>query len=228
MTIERVLQTIWTLLVQFWREKTGKLKPAPVEMPVEPAKPFSRTHETQAAIHEAGHTIAAWFCAFVADVKSVHIAVSTHGGASGETHYQGDLSAHRAQWCYVVIALAGIAAEAKVFKRWHAGKASTDLLRARELATSVVGTKAPWKALDAPEQRFELAYEPALTAGEVQTLRQAYVMARLLLDKHEVRFYRCAGLLLHRRKVSSTDLTAALGSRSFTKLAAMLSGFWLP
>jgi len=230
MTFRRLLLAIWVLIVRFWHEQKRKLEtpmpppvPSPIASEIKSKVPFPETRETKTAIHEAGHTIAAWFCTFIDDVKSARIEAN-----GGEVRHSSSAFGADFTWCRMVIALAGVAAEAKVYKRWRSGEAKEDLMRVREFATKVVGTKPPWGVLFAPPQGFESVYKSPLSSDESHVIRSAYAMARLLLDKHEIRLYRCAGLLLHRRKITSSDLTAALGSRGFLRVAATSCGFWLP
>jgi ATP-dependent Zn protease len=216
-TVRRLLQAIWVLLVQFWREKTRRLEAPPVA-------PLPKTDETKTAIHEAGHVIAAWFCTFVDDVK-----LARSEATGGEVQYTvHDVNIASVAWCRMVIALAGVAAEARVFKRWRSIESRSDLNRARELCARVVGTKPPWEALEPAPQHFESAFEATLSKSEAEAIRHAYAMAKLLVQKHEIRLYRCAGLLLHRRVVSNTDLKAVFGSRTLIRVASTTRGFWLP
>ena len=226
MTFRRLLLAIWTLLVRFWHEQTQKLvTPMPPPVPPSPAPeaPLPNTQEAKTAIHEAGHTIAAWFCTHVEEVKLAHI-----NAEGGGVRYTISGSGDELVWCRMVIVLAGVAAEAKVYKRWRSGEVKEDLMRVRDLAAKAVGTKPPWGVLAAPPQGFESVYKSPLSAGEAEVVRAAYAMVRLLLDKHEIRLYRCAGLILHRHKITSSDLTAVLGSRGLIRAASTSCGFWLP
>lgn len=224
-TVWRLVQAIWTLLVQFWHEKTGKLKSSAPDASAMPSPtPLPDTQDAKTAIHEAGHMVAAWFCTFIDDVKSARIAAT--GGTVEYTVIDTEFAP--VMWCRMVIALAGVAAEARVFKRWRSIEARDDLRRARELSAYVVGTTPPWKALESKRHLVEAAYTPALSENEAEAIRHAYAMARLLVEKHEIRLYRCAGLLLHRRTLTSADLTAAFGRRAFIRVASITRGFWMP
>src|SRR5271166_1285835 len=166
--------------------------------------------------------VAAWFCTFVDDVQAAHI-----GDSGGEVKYLV-LDTADSAWCRMAISLAGVAAEARVFKRWRSIEARDDLRRVREFAGKLIGTKPPWKALEEKRHLVEAAFTPALSEDEAKAIRLAYAMAKLLVEKHEIRLYRCAGLLLHRRQLTSADLTAAFGRRTFIRVASITRGFWLP
>ena len=230
----RVLVALWTLAVRFftrlWRT-WWPAPPAPVPVEPEPAAPKPTppppsTQEVKTAIHEAGLVVAAWFCTFVDEVSLAQI----HSEGGEVTHVtSGTPDDIDVTWCRIVMSLAGVAAEAHVYRRWRARESSYDLSRVRVFAKTVANTTPPWRKLKLPEHRgVDKAYTPELSQDEADVVRAAYAMARHLLVRHESRLYRTAGLLLHRRRVTQADLTAALGSRALIRLAAVTRGFWLP
>lgn len=129
-------------------------------------------------------------------------------------------------WCKMVVALAGIAAEAVTYGRWRSGEAAFDLLTARTYAQHVLRTEPPWPGRPVPERPFERAYSPALTEEEAVVIRQAYAMARHLVVHHQVSLARAAGLLLHRHEVDQTDIELLLGNRALVRVAARPHGFF--
>lgn len=191
---------------------------------LQPEPPAPTDEDSRTAIHEAGHVVAAWYCHSVEDVTSAYIN-EDGGRVKYATH--GDVAA---VWCQATVALAGIAAEARVYKRWRSGEMRSDLARARTLVGAVAGEPPPWPETETPVLPFETAYEPALTPEEARSVRRAYAMARRVVAAHEARLYRVAGLLLHRRTIGSADLALALGSRAFIRTLAAFGrrGFWTP
>jgi len=224
----RVLVALWTLAVRFftrlWR-RWRPAPPAPVDLPpVAAPAPLPDTQEAKTAIHEAGLVVAAWFCTFVDEITLAQIH-----DEGGDVRHVVRGSSEAVAWCRMVITLAGVAAEAHVYRRWRSGESSFDLSRVREVARTISGTRPPWHTLRlAAHHGIDKAYAPPLTTSEADVIQAAYAMARHLLVRHEIRLYRTAGLLLHRRSITQADLVAALGSRTLIRFAAVTRGFWLP
>jgi hypothetical protein len=128
-----------------------------------------------------------------------------------------------------MIKLAGAAAEEVVYRRWRSGGSADDLLVARELVGRLGSSEPPF-SVEPSRLPIERAFAVALDAREVAALRQAYAMAKRIVEAHLGRLYQLAGSLLHLRHMLEVDLAAVLGHRSFVRLIGLFgkSEFYLP
>jgi hypothetical protein len=199
--------------------------------------PRSTTTPSRCAVHEAGHTVADWYCTSVARVLEVSTIdpelaeVDGDGGAAlGHTvcvRRSGDAAA---KWCEVSCLLAGLAAELLVFKRarsrWGAWG---DIASAREIARKLVDTAPPWPTTREHVPDLARCLARALP-GEVAVLTVAYAESRRVVGARHAQLLAVARALDNapavdgRRTLSEDDLEALLGSRCFVTALAMLPG----
>src|SRR5271166_3771290 len=82
------------------------------------------TQECRLAVHEAGHAVAGWCCTLVGEVAVATIEAKS-GGYVRHSYYKID--GPEAEWCEMVISLAGVVAEATVYSRWRTRGCEQDL-----------------------------------------------------------------------------------------------------
>lgn len=173
---------------------------------------------TRMAVHDAGHTIAAWFCTAVRDVERVSIR-EAHGAALWCV--LRDDAHPPALWCRLVVLLAGVAAEARVFRRWRSLPAHGDLAEARRIAATLAGQSPPWPAVVPLTLPFDAAFSEPLAAVELAVLHTGYAMARQILLVRHVQHRRLVGALLHREHLTQDEIADILGTRSFVRLIGL-------
>lgn len=176
-------------------------------------------------LHEAGHAVAAWSCTYV--VKVISVSVNAEGG---DCNYATPRNATAdAQWCHVVIALAGLAAETAEFPKVRSGYAMDDLVKARAFAEKCVGTAPPWKDPGGKTLPFAAMLRPDLSLDEARVLSIGYRMAKHVVAAHGDRVSRLASLVAARGSVDTNEMTQLFGSRVFIGLSGMFrSTFVLP
>lgn len=184
------------------------------------------TIETRAAVHEAGHAIAAWFCTNVVEVSWAYITPE----GSGKVKYtcRRDPSASAAysetKWCDLVICLAGITAEIVVYGKTRSGPAAKDLEEALGHARALAGSEAPWETSDSVRVPFETAFRHPLSAAEFKVFQAGYQMAKRLVLSRERQLYQLVSALLMWRRTGPAEMERFLGSR-FT---ALIVGLFKP
>jgi len=210
----------------------GVAAPAPVlALPSAPtAAATPDTPDTRAAVHEAGHTLVAWYCTAVTDVYLVSIDVAPEDPRAGFVSYR--MAACPAAWaaCTLVVRLAGLAAELLAFGTFNARESGRDLASAREVAEELVSSgrslPAAWSRVTGPAPPFAAMFEVAPAPEVAEVLAQAYRVARALLVASAPRHTALTGSLLHGRRLVSRDVERALGSRVGVRLAGLFkSGF---
>lgn len=174
------------------------------------------TIECRMAVHEAGHAVAAWCCTMTTDV-SITIEAKHGGLVTWMMHGDGvDVTWHR-----LVIALAGAAAEAMVYRRSRPeASAKDDFRAAREYAEAIGVALAPWEDPGGPMISFEKIYAPPLSPDARKNLEAAYRMARHVIRAHGRDYYRIVSLLLAHRTVTERDVVRILGHRAPIRLLA--------
>ncbi len=175
------------------------------------------TVECRLAVHEAGHAVTAWCCTMVTDVSITieakggggHVTWMMHGDGVDET------------WHRLVIALAGAAAEAMIYKRSRPENSSKyDFGRAHEYAETIGNAPAPWSDPGGPTISFEKIYASPPSPAVRKNLESAYRMASHVIRAHGRDFYRLVSLLLAHRTVKEHDVTRILGHRAPIRLLA--------
>lgn len=180
------------------------------------------TVDTRTAVHEAGHTIAAWRCTAVTRIHEVTL----DGPHGGYCRYEFlDCRTAAELWCLTVIQLAGIAAELTVFDKTRSGPAEKDLRQARRRAQLLAQhDEPPWSLPPepGPTARFDHLFHPPLSTDEARVLHVAYRKARQLIRDSRHAHARLVALLLHQRTVRTPALTQLLGTRAFTRFLRTL------
>lgn len=184
-----------------------------------------------ALVHEAGHALAAWHCTAVAEVLTVDTMRTADGNRGGHVRNAWLAAAPQPalDWCRLVVALAGIAAEMMVIRRARSGPASEDLMEAAALCRRIVeagGDEPPWPAPRDRRLAFERAFVEQLTEKELRVMRSGYAMARELLGQRATSMARLLALLIERPVVRGDDMHPALGPRpvASTSMWRTLSG----
>jgi ATP-dependent Zn protease len=181
-------------------------------------EPQQKKFENRAAVHEAGHTVAAWCCTQVHDLRSVTIELK-EGGLTSFWSYDNDTPESR--WCDIVINLAGLAAEIAAYGKFRGAECESDLNKARQQAKHLAAEgllTPPWKA---PKRRRKFSFDKvfhALDPNQARILAEAYDMAHQILEAYGNSFHRLVSMLLTRKTASATDLEAVLGPRAHVKL----------
>ncbi len=191
-------------------------------LPRQPS-PHYTVFANRAAVHEAGHTVAAWCCTLVPSVDRVSIETAT-GGVTEYTHYDEDSS--EGIWCCIVINLAGLAAEISAWGKMRSGECESDLQKALKNAKKLVedgSIKPPWKITPRSSSlKFEKIFQE-LDEVHGQILSDGYHMAHAILEAHGNRFHKVVSILLTKKTVKSEDLEPVLGKRTFIKIAGLTS-----
>ncbi|MGH6879053.1 MAG: hypothetical protein ACREHV_16970 [Rhizomicrobium sp.] len=192
------------------------------------------TFTNRAAVHEAGHTTAAWCCTLVIDVTSATIenyeAGKFAGGLTSYQFYSQDNPHNR--WCQMVIQLAGIAAEIEAYGKMQSAEGKSDLVNAREIAQALAKDghlTPPWKASRKRFLPFDKMFV-AISPEEKQIFDVAYNMAHTILDAHGTRYFKLVSLLLMHKTVDSAKIESILGRRHFTRFMTLptLRGWFRP
>jgi hypothetical protein len=175
------------------------------------------TLECRRAVHEAGHAVAAWCCTAASDV---HITIEAKDGGKVTWMMHGD--SIDVLWHRLVIALAGAAAEAMVYKRSRPEASSaSDFQAAREYAELIGRAPAPWGDPGGPTIAFDKIYRASpISTPARANLEAAYRMARRVIRAHGRDYYRIVSLLLTRRTVREHDVVHILGHRGPMRLLA--------
>lgn len=175
------------------------------------------TRDTKLAVHESGHTVVGWLCTTTTQIPSVTIE-NANGGIIENTNTNN-------AWCQLVIDLAGVAAESFVFgKPVQSKPAASDLSKALSKAKMLIGTKPPW---DIPAIETSLPFEKMfteITLKEAAVLKHGYAMAKRLITKHSVGYYRLVNTLLAKKTITEEDIKEVLGSREAVKFWGQFSG----
>jgi ATP-dependent Zn protease len=189
------------------------------------------TAECRLAVHEAGHAVAAWCCTLVSEVTIATIEAKDRGagwdgGFVNYTYYRTYWSS--GDWCKMVIALAGVAAEALVYSRWRSTGSERDLLQALEIAEGLVAKGAaehiPWQRLgETPGRAPDLgkAFKTRPPAAVAENLNEGYRMARHVLGSHGGAFFKVVSMLLAKKSTTRADMEQVLGKRHFEQLVAL-------
>lgn len=173
---------------------------------------------TNTAVHEAGHTLATWFCTDVVCIDRVTINGMRDGSANyaGRTEYSlVDRSENT--WSHAVIKLAGMAAEVKVFGRTHSYGCSGDLQGVLQTLRRVAKPPVWPPPTSTVALAFDRMFVQPLPKHEVEMLNLCLRYATDLLNAHESKFEKIIQLLRSRRSVRETDLARVLGSRKATE-----------
>lgn len=179
------------------------------------------TPKAIAAVHEAGHLIAAWCCTGVCSIDSVTVRADDTGTVAFWFWRPAKEKLARATaWCDVVIALSGIAAEAMVFRKFRTGKARSDLAQAIASARLVDGNTCP--ALEGPSVPFDKIYAAGCSPDELAVLQAGYRMARKVLVAHGDIFYKVVNAILTMGYISEEQMATILGRRDFVKIVGRL------
>lgn len=185
-------------------KKPVQRKPVHVDLP-----------EIRAAVHEAGHAVAAWCCTLVTRVKIASVGKQGDGRVGFEFL---SLGSSDARWCQLVIALAGPAAEAMVYKKGRSRESSFDLTAALAYAEAIGTAPPPWAAQRGPVFDFDRLYHPRPSDQARRNLEEGYRMAKCILQKSEHRMYAVTSALLACGSVSEKELALILGSRAAMRL----------
>lgn len=188
------------------------------------------TQECRLAVHEAGHAVAAWCCTLVAEVTVAtieHKGKDWSGGLVNYSYYGTDWLEGR--WCKLVIALAGVAAEAMVYSRWRTSGSEIDLAQALAIAEDLAGVAGgkidpPWRRLGGNEAAgsapdLARAFKTKPSAAAAENLEEGYRMARRVLRSHGGAFFKVVSMLLAKKSTSKTDIEALLGKRYYATFA---------
>ena len=184
----------------------------------EPSLQNTRTLiEYRVAVHEAGHTVAAWYNPYMVEIARVAIDDSVVG--NGLTRFRVNANGHVNQLWYAIAGhLGGIAAEAFLLDKFRSGPARQDRQLAKAVAREIARRGAlepPWQTPPAPSPiDFRRAYRH-LTDDELYVLSQSYAYVRHLLERDQKRVEAVVQELLHDGVVSPADVRKIFGSRPF-------------
>lgn len=182
----------------------------------------------RAAVHEAGHAVAAWSCTLVREMPEV--LVRKEGSGHVQIAYFS-LEEPAERWCYLAILLAGAAAETTIFKKGRSAGAASDLRTALEQARAIGSAPPPWKTIkDGKSIDFARIFREPLSPEVLGVLVQGYRMSKkLVLRKGRKPFHQTISRLLVSGRVSEKQLEEILGSRFIMRgiapLGARFVGF---
>lgn len=211
----------------------GLIIAARIPIPQSPPTPrqpeeHGRILQNKIAVHEAGHTVAAWCCTQVVEVQSVTIEASTGGFV---LYTFNTNMTPESRWCSIVISLSGMASEIQAYGKMRSGPCGSDLEKsvaaARELIVSGDVTP-PWKP---PKKRdgtlqFEKMFS-GLSTDEKQILDECYHMSHVIIDTYGEKLHKIVSMLLTMKTIKSSDLEKVLGPRMFIKVANATVGMGL-
>ena len=179
-----------------------------------------RTIQSQKAVHEAGHLVAAWYCTAVGRIEaaSIHGAGSNVPGADGFVRYTCDDDAN---WCAAVIAMAGMAAEVIVFNRVNPTNSSDDLSVARNRLS--LESRPRWALPDSttPRLPFQDMFRGPLPGELLNDIQHAFHVACLILQHYRERFLKAVSILMTLETVRESDLHELLDNRQATRILNM-------
>lgn len=187
------------------------------------------TQEHYIAVHESGHALCAWSCRLVKEIDKVHTVMESRGGLTHFTLY--DFDTVPGQWCDLVITLAGMAAEIKVYGRTHSGRSHGDLTRCFEIADYLAQANEltpPWKKTPT---RTTLPFHKMfrqLSPTQRSIIDQAYDMAHLILHRYDDKFHHLIRVLLDKKNLGIPEVEDALGSKSMMRWFPRSTLFVLP
>jgi len=183
----------------------------------QPKEQFN-TFANRAAVHEAGHVVAAWCCTLVHQIGDITIE-HKQGGLTAFWTIQKESS--ESHWCYIVILLSGMAAEMAAYGKTRSGGCGPDLESALEKAKLIIksgDSTPPWSA---PPRKYTPDFADMIVALDPERKRiltASYHMAHAILEAHGNDFYRVVTTLLTRKTASASDIESVLGPRAFVKL----------
>jgi hypothetical protein len=175
----------------------------------------------RAAVHEAGHVVAAWSCTFVRNMPEVLVRME------GSGHVQiayFNIGKPDERWCYLAILLAGAAAEATIFKKGRSAQAASDLRAALAEAKAIGDASPPWKPIETGASiDFVRLFQEPLDPKVLGVLVQGYRMSkRLVLRKRARPFHQTVSMLIASGRASEAQLEKILGSRFVARSVAPL------
>ncbi len=217
-----VLVIIYLLV---WFEKSKHPKPKFQGKPAQPPE----TTKWKIAVHEAGHALVALRCTAVDSVLSIR-----SGNDDGEVrHVFGTLDETGRDWCQLVIAMAGIAAETMVFRKFRSGRGETDLIKAIRFARNILrtstGTPRPsWRVPEGIKSPpFGAVFQEPPGKDIEAILAIGYMTAKALLEKHR---HAHTNLTLMLQSYSIMDEKAIeqwFGSRRWIKVAGLFRAYFI-
>ncbi|MFI5296462.1 MAG: hypothetical protein ACHREM_00070 [Polyangiales bacterium] len=191
-----------------------------------PVDPAINTPLARCAVHEAGHLLAALRCTAVTEIRRVKIFEYT-GDRSGNVHFEMLRGSADEEWCMLVIALAGIAAELHALRSSPITQ-SSDVADAHKCIVAIghAGSpRPPWNLVyadgvihDAVTDHFA-RFAPPLGAAELKVLFEAYRFTRALLQHHSAEHARLTATLLAHGRLTEGYIEAHFPDRAVMKLA---------
>lgn len=170
-----------------------------------PANDYRRT-----AVHEAGHATVAWFCTAVIRVESATIV--SDGVAAGRVVTVIDRNIRGNEWCELVFAMGGVAAEALEFGSGHAREAAGDLASCRAIIDHLRG-EPPWPEPKGRTLPWRSLFRSDVSERDAALLTFAFRTATAILMNYRSRSDRLAATLLTHGRVGETEIAAVMGSR---------------
>jgi ATP-dependent Zn protease len=219
------LLRVWCWIVALVADLTSE-RPAALPLPAPMPQEHPDTSETRAAVHEAGHALAAWFCTAVVEVVSVELLGDVQGESDGVVTYRWRQIDGDALWRALVVMLAGAAAEVATFGYLQSAGSRSDLVKARQVAEWICGTPEfalpRWArdTLGATPAFAQMFVEPLLPEVEA-ALSAAYRVARAVLVAHAAKHTALVSALLHRRRLGEAEVAHVLGHRVGIKLVGL-------
>jgi len=184
--------------------------------------------EYRAAVHEAGHAVAAW-CGHPYVVRISKITIDDGSMGEGRVEYattkgrNGKLEADRV-WCDIVVSLGGIAAEMVEFNRMRSGPAKSDLEQARQSVAALVSAGAknpPWDVAevaavaDGPFDMAKVYRSVSEGSEEARILNLCYDRAKYLVVRNQSLLEKVTESLLQTGVLTGISLVRIFGLRKF-------------
>jgi len=169
----------------------------------------------RAAVHEAGHGVAAWECCYVIDIGEIRIWEAGHGLTTNRFHRASE-GVSFPKWEQIVVGLAGMAGELRVYGSVYPNGSLPDFQTCRFMAEGIVGlapmARGKWDishGLPLPDVASLLRQE----APEDVRLVLNICLARALkvIGERRLAFRRLRRTLVRRRRVGPPELSLIFG-----------------
>ena len=171
-------------------------------------------------VHEAGHAVVAWACTLVADISRIDTLHNKEGVTGGLTAF----NLYKAKnvptlWCDLVIALAGIAAEANIYRSFRSSWSQSDLSGSHKISRQLAELgelEPPWENSETHSLPFQRMYQ-SLMPAQLIVLNRAYAMSRHLLIKHDDKFRQLMLCLEEHSIITTPQINKVMGTKSFMR-----------
>lgn len=176
-------------------------------------------------IHEAGHFVTAYYCTAVSKINAVNLT-STKGIV--------ELTINDSPECYLVILMAGMAAESIKLKKFRSGVAKTDLEKALEIAeycdleklNSIYYRKASSRI--AFEKAFSDANQHVVDRArlhDIAAIKLGFEIAKAIIEDKSSFFNKTIGVFNTKTDFTAGNIEYLFGHRGAIKIIRIIQGY---